>query len=108
MKPTQAAALILLLTCVDVRARAGDWSFCIAPDDAEHRIYMSQPFASGGARAEGGFDDMLARRHLRHDSVQCPRADDEDAAFAMRQHSAEVNRSWGRQVIDLRWDSPHD
>lgn len=106
MKPTQAAALLLLLTCVDVRARAGDWTFCIAPDDASRRIYMSQPFPSKDARPEGRFDELLVQRQLRHDSVQCPRADDEDAASSMRQHSVEVNRSWGRQVIDTPWAVP--
>jgi len=106
MKPTQAAALIILLTCVDVRARAGDWSFCIAPDDAGHRIYLSRPFPSGGTKAEGDFDDALARRHWRHDSVQCPRADDEDAAIAMRRHSVEMNRLWGREVVETPWAAP--
>lgn len=106
MKPIQAAALILLLTSIDARARAGDWSYCLAPDDADHRIYMSQPFPSGGERAEGRFDDLLAQRRLRHDSVQCPRAANEDVATAMREHSVDVNLSWGRQVIDTPWDAP--
>ena len=103
MKPTQAAAIILLLTCADVRARAGDWSYCLAPDDAENRIYISHPFASGSAKAEGAFEGTLTQRHLRHDSVQCPRADDEASAIVMHQHAVEVNRSSGRQVIDTPW-----
>jgi hypothetical protein len=103
MKPTQAAALILLLTCIDVRALASDWSFCIAPAEADNRIYMSQPFPAGSAKAEGEFNDLLTQRRLRHDSVQCPRADDEASAVVMRQHAIEVNRSWGRQVVDTPW-----
>ena len=103
MKPTQAAVLILLLTCIDVSARASDWSFCIAPADAENRIYMSQPFPSGSAKAEGEFNNLLTQRRLHHDSVQCPRAGDEASAVVMHEHAVEVNRSSGRQVIDTPW-----
>ena len=100
MKPTQAAALILLLTSVDVSARASDWSYCLAPAEADNRIYLSQPFPAGSVKAEGEFNDLLAQRRLRHDSVQCPRTGDEASAIVMRQHAIDLNRSWGRQVVD--------
>ena len=103
MKPTQAAALILLLTSIDVRALASDWSYCLAPAEADGRIYMTEPFPSGSVKAEGEFNDLLMQRHLRHDTVQCPRANDEASIVVMRQHAIDVNRSSGRQVIDAPW-----
>jgi len=103
MKPTQAAGLIAGLLCLHVVAHAADWSYCIAPADADKRIFISQPFRAIGPGAEGDFDVSLARRHLRHDAVQCPRADGEASAVVMRQHAVEVNRQWGRQVVDMPW-----
>lgn len=106
MKPTQGALLLLLVACVNDGARASDWGYCLAPADADNRIYLSRPFPSRGAKTEREFDDLLTKRDLRHDSVQCPRADDEQAAVAMRRHAVEVNRLSGRQVIDTPWCAP--
>ena len=103
MKPTQAAGLITVILCLQATASAADWSFCIAPADADHRIFISRPFPSIGPTAEAEFDVSLARRHLNHEPVQCPRADDEEGAIVMREHAAEVNRQWGRQVVDIPW-----
>ena len=87
-------------------AQAADWSYCVAPADAENRIYVSMPFVSVGPWAESDFDDALAKRRLRHDAVECARADDEATAVIMRQQAIAVNRTWGRLVIDLRWPPP--
>lgn len=106
MKPTQAAGLIALMLCVCSPARAADWSYCLAPADADNRIFVSRPFPSDGPTAEAEFNDALARRHLRHDAVQCPRAGDEESAVAMWQYAVEVNREWGRQVVDLPLQAP--
>lgn len=103
MKFTKLASLLLASLLLRNTAKAADWSYCVAPADAENRIYISTPFAAVGPRAEADFDDTLAKQHLPHDSVECARADDEAAAVVMRQHAIDVNRLWGRQVIDLRW-----
>lgn len=102
MKTTYRTVLAatLLIAC---RAAAADWSYCVAPAEHDNRLYLSLPFPSIGPAAEGDFDAALARRHLTHDSVQCPRADDEASAVIMRQHALEVNREWGRQVVDTHW-----
>lgn len=106
MKAKPAAAAFLVLLCLPMGAHALDWSYCIAPAGADHRIFISRPFPSIGPKAEADFDDQLARRRMRHDSVQCPRASDEAAAVIMRQHAVDVNRLWGRQVVDIPWDGP--
>ena len=62
MKPTQAAVFILPLTCIDGRVRAGDWSYCVAPADADNLIV---PFPSVGATAQGGFDEPTRTGCLR-------------------------------------------
>src|SRR5579885_2885385 len=101
MRTTLAAGLITVLLWLQTTAFAADWSFCIAPADAEHRIFISHPFSSVGPTAEAEFGISLAQRHLNHDPVQCPRADDEASAVAMREHAIKVNRLWGRQVVDI-------
>lgn len=103
MTPARTAALIAAILTLQQASGAADWRFCIAPNEQQNRIYISAPFAAIGPRAEGEFGDMLTRRRLAYDSVQCPRADDESSAFVMRQHALDVNRLWGRRVIDLNW-----
>ena len=89
------------MLCLLTPAHAADWGFCVAPADADNRIFISRPFPSTGSKAEGDFEESLDRRRLRHDSVECPRADDEASAVVMRQHSVDVNRLWGRQIVDI-------
>jgi hypothetical protein len=101
MKTT--VALVLAALTLQRAAVAADWSYCVAPADAKNRLYVSLPFPAIGPRAEARFDRTLARRRLPHDVVECPRADDEESAVVMRQHAIEVNRQWGRQVIDTHW-----
>lgn len=104
MKPIKATiALALAMTALQHTARAAEWSYCVAPSDAQNRIYVSKPFVSVGPRAEAEFDDALNARQLPHDAVECARADDQASAIVMRQQAVNVNRDWGRQVIDLRW-----
>jgi len=103
MKPKHALALAIAFLCVGPGAAAADWSFCIAPADAEKRIYISMPFPSIGPKAESEFDDLLASRRLKHDSVQCPRADGETSALKMRQYAIDTNYKMGRQVSNIQW-----
>ncbi|HZT25170.1 MAG TPA: hypothetical protein VFA57_05645 [Pseudolabrys sp.] len=101
-KPVMALAIAVLFPCWAAQANA--WSFCIAVADAQKRIYVSTlfPFTAPGS-AEPGFAVALARQQIPHDAVQCPRADDEQTAVTMRDHAIEVNRLWGRDVINFRW-----
>jgi len=103
MRTTKTVLILTVLASACRCASAADWSFCIAPADEENRIYISERFPSIGSKAEQEFDQALWARRLRHDSVQCPRAADEASAIIMRQHAIEVNREWGRQVIDRPW-----
>jgi hypothetical protein len=86
-------------------ASAGDWRYCLAPSQTDHKIYISAPFSVSAERdeSESGFDDALARLHLRHDDVQCPHSNDEASAVADKQYAIEFNRRSGNQVIDLHW-----
>ena len=105
MKPIKAAiTLALAMMALQQTARATEWSYCVAPSDAQRRIYISIPFpvTTAGA-AEPGFGDALTGRGLAHDVVECARAKNEAAAVVMRQHAIEVNREEGRRVIDMPW-----
>jgi hypothetical protein len=93
-----AAALAL-----PYQALAGDWQYCLAPANAERKVYISAPFAASGslAAAESAFEEMLDRAGLRHDDVQCPRADDERSIARMRQYAITTNRELGRTIVRL-------
>ena len=86
-------------------ASAGDWRFCLAPSQADHKIYISAPFSVSGEPDdfESRFDGVLNRMHLRHDDVQCPHSNDEASAVADKQHAIEFNRRSGNQTADLHW-----
>jgi hypothetical protein len=105
MKPIKAAmALGLAMMVLHQTARGAEWAYCIAPADAQNRIYVSNPFpVSAAGAAEPGFDIALTEHRLPHDTVECARAENEAAAIIMRQHAVAVNRQWGRQVIDMPW-----
>jgi hypothetical protein len=86
-------------------AMAGEWRYCLAPSQAEHKIYMTAPFSvnAGADDSEARFDDALGGMHLRHDDVQCPHSNDEASAVADKQYAVEFNRKSGNQVVNLRW-----
>jgi hypothetical protein len=90
-------------------ALAGDWRYCLAPSQTDHKIYISAPFSVSADRdhSESSFDDALAQRRLRHDDVQCPHSNDEASAVVDKQHAIDFNRRSGNQVIDLHW-TPSD
>jgi hypothetical protein len=99
MKSKHSAALLIALLYGSHGASAADWRFCIAPADAENRIYISMPFPSMGAKAELEFDESLTAGRMRHGSVQCPRADGEASAVIMRQYVIEFCNKVGRKII---------
>lgn len=100
----KAAFLVLAATCLATPAWA-DWHFCLVSDRAAKRVYLSAPFLSSAASAalDADLDADLSRRRFAHDTVQCPRADDQIDALAMRQHAVRFNREFGREVFDFDW-----
>lgn len=100
----KVAVLVFAASCLATPAWA-DWHFCVVADRAAKRVYLSAPFLSNTASAalDADLDADLSRRRLPHDTVQCPRADDQIDALAMRQHAVRFNRDFGREVFDFDW-----
>jgi hypothetical protein len=107
MTLTRALASIALTMALPRTALAGDWQYCLAPSHAEHKVYMSAPFPAGGALATADhlFDRRLEQAGIRHDDVQCPRANGERAALVMRQHAIAFNQKLGNTIIPLRFEA---
>jgi hypothetical protein len=86
-------------------ALAGEWSYCLAPSDAQKRVYISAPFpiAKPAGEIESDFNRILSAMKIEHDDVQCPLAHDEAAAVIMREHAIRFNREFGREIISLTW-----
>jgi len=84
---------------------AADWTYCIAPSHAEHKLYMSPIFATDGpvSSAESAFGYVLDQSNFRHDDVQCPRSDDESSAVNMQQQTISFNHKAGNTIVNLRW-----
>ena len=86
-------------------AWAGDWRFCLAPAEADHKIYVTTPFpeqpATGDAEQE--FRRSLSWSGLVYDVVQCPRSDDETSAQAAQRQAIDYNRRLGNRVVTMNW-----
>src|SRR5271169_1804683 len=84
-------------------ALATDWQYCLAPSYAEHKIYMSGTFPVRGALDDAGsvFEQLLDRAGLRHDVVQCPRAEDERSIITMQQYAISFNQGNGNTIVRL-------
>jgi hypothetical protein len=100
---TKILAGCALIAASSQAALATDWQYCLAPSEAEHKIYMSDWFQVRGAlySADSAFERELDRAGLRHDVVQCPRADDERSIAIMQQHAISFNRTVGNTIIHL-------
>jgi hypothetical protein len=87
-------------------AMAADWQYCLAPSHAEHKIYMSSTFPVLGvlADADDAFERMLDQAGLRHDDVQCPRADDERSILLMLQYAINFNQENGNTIVHLPFE----
>jgi hypothetical protein len=101
----RALAGFALAAALPQIALAGDWQYCLAPPHSENKIYVSTSFPARDPlnSAETAFDRMLSQARLRHDEVQCPRADDEPSINMMRQQAFGFNRGAGNTMIKLRW-----
>ena len=84
-------------------ALATDWQYCLAPSQEDHKTYMSGIFPARGAvyDADNAFEQMLDQGELRHDVVQCPRADDERSIIMMQQYAISFNRGNGNTIVHL-------
>jgi hypothetical protein len=98
-----AVLLTVVLLSLQSAASAADWGYCFAPSEADKRIYISPVFPVLGPQSEASFRAELAKRNLSNDVAECARADDESTAVIMRQYAIDVNRKWGRRVIETQW-----
>ena len=87
-------------------ALAADWQYCLAPSHAEHKVYISATFPVRGvlADADDAFERMLDKAGLRHDDVQCPRADDERSIVLMQQYAISFNQENGNTIVHLPFE----
>jgi hypothetical protein len=94
---------VALIATGSQAALATDWQYCLAPSQADHKTYMSGVFPARGAvyDADNAFEQMLDQGGLRHDVVQCPRADDERSIITMRQYAISFNKGNGNTIVHL-------
>ena len=92
-----------LIAASSQAALAADWQYCLAPSQAEHKVYMSDPFPVRGTLedADTAFEQMLDLAGLRHDVVQCPRADDERSIVMMQQYAISFSHGTGNTIVHL-------
>jgi hypothetical protein len=92
-----------LIVASSQTALATDWQYCLAPSQAEHKVYMSGAFPVSGALydADSTFERMLDQAGLHHDVVQCPRADDERSIVMMEQYAISFNQGNGNTIVHL-------
>jgi hypothetical protein len=102
---TKTLAGLALMVATSQTALAAEWQYCLAPSHTEHKIYMSAPFSSSEARAspDSALEKMLIQSGVKHDDVQCPRANDESSIVVMRQETIRFNRAAGNEIVDLNW-----
>ena len=100
---TRIFAGLALTAAGSQMAMATDWQYCLAPSQAEHKIYMTGAFPVRGSLddADNDFEQMLDQAGLRHDVVQCPRADDERSIVAMEQYAITFNQESGNIIVHL-------
>jgi hypothetical protein len=93
------------LFLVSGMATGAEWRYCLAPSQAEHRIYLTTPFSgqTDTANAEDAFARVLRASGYSHDDVQCPRTDSEAASLEMQQHAIALNKMRGNEIVELHW-----
>jgi hypothetical protein len=94
-----------LMLAVPQIAWAGDWRYCLAPSEHDHKIYMTAPFPETPATgdAESQFRRTLSWSGLVYDIVQCPLSDNEPAALEAQQQAIDYNRKLGNQIVSMNW-----
>jgi hypothetical protein len=81
-------------------ASATDWRYCLATSPDQNTVYMSELFQAdmSMSKATDTFSQKLARNHVLHQSVQCPKSADEKSAQAMREYAIRFNQLNGHEV----------
>jgi hypothetical protein len=103
---TKSLVGLALIAASPQTALATDWQYCLAPSHAEHKVYISAAFPMHGALgdADSAFERMLEQARLRHDDVQCPRADDERSILLMLQYAISFNQENGNTIVHLPFE----
>lgn len=105
---TKILAAFALIAASSQTALAADWQYCLAPSQAEHKVYISGAFPVRGALSDAvhAFERALDQAGARHDVVQCPRADDEHSIAMMEQYAIGLNQKMGSAIIHVPMERP--
>jgi hypothetical protein len=96
---------LVLMAAVSQTAFAADWQYCLAPSHMDHKVYISEPFPSSGiwGNPDSALDRVLNQSGVKHDVIQCPRADDEPSIEILRQEAISFNHLAGNEIVKLDW-----
>src|SRR5262249_46312665 len=77
--------------------RQGVWQYCLAPSNADNKIYISAPFPKSTSLHvnETAFAKKLVESKIQHGPVQCPNGVDEPSVLSMRQRAISFNQDRG-------------
>jgi hypothetical protein len=90
---------------ISVRSNVFFWQYCLAPSDAEKKVYISSPFPRGPSlNTENAFAAMLSQSNKQHDDVQCPIGKDKPSILSMRKHAISFNHDRGYAIITRNWE----
>jgi hypothetical protein len=83
-----------------------EWRYCLAPSQAEHRMYMSNPIPAGDIMisADDAFDRLLKKAGIPHDEVQCPRAPNKPTLIFRQRYAVKWNQELGNTIIPINWE----
>lgn len=100
---------LVVAVLLPVSARAGDWRYCVAQDEADGRFYLSEAFPTEKPidALERDFNAFLDKAGLPHGWGICPRAENAFDAAADVAHAARYNRLMGLDQRPIAWpDQP--
>lgn len=99
------AGAVLAWAVQPSQAAMADWRYCLAPDRAGGRLYLTAPFASAQdlKAVEEGFAAALRVSGAVADVVQCPRADSETRIDEMRRWAERYNLQNGLVATAVDW-----
>jgi hypothetical protein len=85
--------------------RSAAWQYCLAPSNADNKIYLSAPFPKSSSLHvnETAFAKKLRESKIQHGAVQCPNGVDEPSVLSMRQRAISFNQDRGNTIVTLGW-----
>jgi len=85
--------------------RPAAWQYCLAPSNADNKIYISAPFPKSTSLYvnEIAFAKKLRESKIQHGAVQCPIGVDEPSVLSMRQRAISFNQDRGNTIVTLGW-----